>query len=112
MQSLYVTEVLPYAARAKGIAVQYVSSQLASSINTFVMPVVLGTIGWKVYLIFIFWDMFGLFIMYLFLVETKGLTLEEIEDVFQHPNPRKFSTEVVAIKKIGHDSRGDYFRLI
>ena len=31
--------------------------------------------------------------MYLMLVETKGLSLEEVEEVFNQPNPRKYSTE-------------------
>lgn len=62
----------------------------------------------SVYLIFVFWDAFEFLIIYLFLVETKGLTLEEIEDVsyfspnvananswqvFQHPNPRTYSVK-------------------
>jgi hypothetical protein len=34
-----------------------------------------------VYLIFIAWDVFEWLVIYFFVVETKGLTLEEIEDV-------------------------------
>jgi hypothetical protein len=32
--------------------------------------------------------------MYFFFVETKGLTLEEMDDIFEAPNPRKKSTEI------------------
>ena len=44
-----------------------------------------------VYLIFLFWDALEVVVIYIFLVETKGLTLEEISDVFDRPNPRKYS---------------------
>jgi hypothetical protein len=47
-----------------------------------------------VYIIFLVWDSFEIVMLYLFLVETKGLTLEEIEDVFSQPNPRKYSVEL------------------
>lgn len=36
-----------------------------------------------VYLIFTVWDAFESVVIYFFLVETKGLTLEEITEVFE-----------------------------
>ena len=48
-----------------------------------------------VYLIFLFWDALGVVLIYIFLVETKGLTLEEINDVFDRPNPRKYSEQLL-----------------
>lgn len=38
-----------------------------------------------VYLIFMFWDILEVVVIYIFVVETKGLTLEEINDVFEKP---------------------------
>lgn len=48
-----------------------------------------------VYLIFLFWDALEVVVIYIFLVETKGLTLEEINDVFDRPNPRKYSDQLL-----------------
>lgn len=45
-----------------------------------------------VYVIFLVWDAFEFLVIYFTLVETKGLTLEEIDEVFAQPNPRKYST--------------------
>jgi len=92
MNGLYAPEVLSYQSRAKGMAFTSVVVQSVACINTFGLPVALEKIGWKVYLIFLFWDSFEFVMIYFFAVETKGLTLEELDDVFAHPNPRVYST--------------------
>ena len=48
-----------------------------------------------VYLIFMCWDLFEVIVIYFFVVETKGFTLEEIGEIFGQPNPRKFSDELL-----------------
>ena len=45
------------------------------------------------YVFFVFWDLFQLAFIYVFFVETKGRTLEELEELFQAKNPRKASTQ-------------------
>ncbi|TDL26903.1 general substrate transporter [Rickenella mellea] len=94
MQALYPAEVLGYEARSKGLAFLTIIVQASSCINTFGLPVALEKINWKVYLIFLFWDFFEFVIIYFFVVETKGITLEEIDEIFNQPNPRKYSIEV------------------
>jgi hypothetical protein len=47
---------------------------------------------------FVFWDLFEFAFMYFFFVETKGLTLEEMDDIFEAKNPRKASTEKKKVK--------------
>jgi len=94
MQALYPAEVLSYQARAKGLAFVGICSQVATLINTFGLPVALQRIGWKVYVVFLVWDLFEVIVIYFFVVETKGLTLEEINEVFEQPNPRKYGNEM------------------
>ncbi|EJD50722.1 general substrate transporter [Auricularia subglabra TFB-10046 SS5] len=93
MQALYPAEVLTYQMRAKGLAFLALVAQAASCINTFGLPVALDKIGWKVYVIFCIWDAFEVVVIYFTVVETKGLTLEEIEEVFAQPDPVKYSIE-------------------
>ncbi|TFK40545.1 general substrate transporter [Crucibulum laeve] len=94
MQALYPAEVLSYQARAKGLAFLGIVSQVSTLINTFGLPVALEKLTWKVYAIFLVWDVFEVIIIYFFVVETKGLTLEEINEIFEQPNPRKYSDDV------------------
>lgn len=42
---------------------------------------------------FVLWDVLEFCVIYLFFVETKGRTLEELDAVFEAPNPRKASTD-------------------
>ncbi|KAH9480303.1 Lactose permease [Psilocybe cubensis] len=91
MQALYPAEVLSYQVRAKGLAFLGIVAQVATLINTFGLPVALQKLGWKVYLIFLIWDVFEVIVIYFFVVETKGFTLEEINEVFEDDSPRKYS---------------------
>ncbi|KAF8229684.1 general substrate transporter [Tricholoma matsutake] len=90
MQALYPAEVLSYEMRAKGLAFLGIITQLASLVNTFGLPVALQRIGWKVYIIFCIWDVFEVVMIYFFVVETRGFTLEEINEIFEHPNPPSY----------------------
>jgi hypothetical protein len=42
--------------------------------------------------------MFEFAFMYFFFVETRGLTLEEMDEIFEAKNPRKASTTVKKVK--------------
>ncbi|KIY67110.1 general substrate transporter [Cylindrobasidium torrendii FP15055 ss-10] len=95
MQALYPAEVLGYEARAKGLAFLNICTQGSSCINTFGLPVALERITWKVYLIFTIWDAFECVMIYFFVAETKGLTLEEVDEVFHDHNPKSYSLELV-----------------
>jgi hypothetical protein len=47
--------------------------------------------SWKTYIIFVAWDAVQTVIMYFLLPETKKRTLEELDLVFEAPNPVKAS---------------------
>lgn len=52
-------------------------------------------IGYWFYVFFVFWDLFEFVFIYFFYVETKGRSLEELDVIFEAPNPRKASTKAV-----------------
>ena len=99
MQPIYPAEVMRTDMRAKGMWLFQFTAGLAGFVNTFAAPVALANIGYWFYVFFVFWDLFELVVIYLFFVETKGRTLEELDEVFEAKNPRKESTRVVTVRK-------------
>ncbi|KAL3602815.1 hypothetical protein FPOAC2_07127 [Fusarium poae] len=93
MQPIYPAEVLANDMRANGMMVSMITSGCASFVNTFAAPVAMENIRYWFYVFFVFWDLFELAFIYLFFVETKGRTLEELTVVFEAKNPRKASTK-------------------
>lgn len=93
LQALYPVECLPFETRAKGMGMYNLFVNIAAFFNTFAIPIALERVKWKVYFLYIAWDAFQFLIIYLFFVETKGRTLEEINEIFQAPYPKKKSLE-------------------
>jgi MFS family permease len=87
LQALYPSEVLNNDIRAKGMAFQSFTSGLASFINTYATPVALQNITWKMYTIFLIFHFLEFVAIYFTIVETKGRSLEEIEEIFEDPKP-------------------------
>lgn len=104
LQALYPAEILNNEIRAKGMAAQGFMSGIASFINTYATPVALQNIGWKTYTIFLVLHFVHLALMYLFAVETKGRSLEQLEEIFEDRRPVKRSlqkTEIVVGGGVG-----------
>ncbi|KAI6828054.1 general substrate transporter [Hortaea werneckii] len=91
MQPIYPGEVLSNDMRAKGMGVFQLTSGCAGFVNTFAAPVALNNIGYWFYVFFVFWDLFEFVFIYFFYVETSKRTLEELDAIFEAPNPRKAS---------------------
>lgn len=49
-------------------------------------------IGYWFYVFFVFWDLFEFVFIYFFYVETSKRTLEELDAIFEAPDPRKASS--------------------
>ncbi|KAL1975646.1 hypothetical protein VTN31DRAFT_4038 [Thermomyces dupontii] len=94
MQSIYPGEVMSNDMRAKGMGTFKLTAGAAGFVNTFAAPVALRDIGYWFYVFFVFWDCFEFAFIYFFFVETKGRTLEELNEVFEAPNPRKASLKI------------------
>ncbi|TQS32843.1 hypothetical protein Golomagni_06830, partial [Golovinomyces magnicellulatus] len=89
----YIAETLPTETRAKGTAFGNVVSSAASILGQYTSAVAIDKIGYYYYIVFIVWDLIEAAIIYLFFVETKNRTLEEINEIFEAPNPRDRSLE-------------------
>ncbi|CAN6646957.1 hexose transporter Hxt11p [Trichomonascus vanleenenianus] len=79
---LYITEVLPYYLRAKGITYVNLVTSVVLVYNGFVNPVAMAAISWKYYIVFIACMCVEVTLMFFLFPETKGYTLEEVSVVF------------------------------
>jgi hypothetical protein len=112
MQSLYPSEVLAFATRAKGLAFMNFTTNAVGVLNTYVPPIAIANSGWRFYLLYVIWDAFGVVIIYFFFVETKGRSLEEMDELFEADNPVKESKKMThvaileggAVKKLEDDA--------
>ncbi|KAH7928916.1 general substrate transporter [Leucogyrophana mollusca] len=78
----YAVEVLPFSIRAKGFTVFSFTISISLIFNQYVNPIALAAIGWKYYLVYLFWLCFEAVFIYFYVVETKNRTLEETAAIF------------------------------
>ncbi|KAG6820962.1 hypothetical protein H0H93_009198 [Arthromyces matolae] len=83
----YTLEILPYRIRAKGFAVMNLTVMLTIAFNQFINPVAIEAIGWWYYLVYCGWLIFELVFVVIFVIETKGRTLEETAVLFDGEEP-------------------------
>ncbi|RDW84837.1 hypothetical protein BP6252_02427 [Coleophoma cylindrospora] len=79
---LYPPEVLNYSIRSNGLAFYTFITNGVGLMVTFAFPYALAAIGWKTYMINGAWDILELAFVLFYWVETKGKTLEEIDEMF------------------------------
>ncbi|KAF4470118.1 Lactose permease [Fusarium albosuccineum] len=87
LQTMYIVETLTTTTRAKGTAVSNVASAAASVVIQYASGPAFENIGYYFYIFFVFWDIFEGIFIYFFFPETKERTLEEMDEVFEAPNP-------------------------
>jgi hypothetical protein len=87
----YPVECLHTNTRAKGMGLNNLLLNSAEFINTYATPIGLKKIGWKIYIVYIFWNIVQAAWIYIFFVETRGHTLEEMDEIFNSKNPVKES---------------------
>jgi hypothetical protein len=78
----YAVEIVPYALRAKGLAIMFFCVNAALFFNNYVNPIALGAIRWKYYIVYDVWLLVELLTVYFFYPETNGPTLEEMAKIF------------------------------
>lgn len=78
----YPVEILNYSIRTKGMAFSQVITFGFGFFNQYVIPIALDHISWKYYMINGVYNFLQAALFYFTLVETKGLTLEEVDEKF------------------------------
>ncbi|KAI1760131.1 hexose transporter [Hypoxylon sp. FL1150] len=86
LSMLYPPEVLNYSVRSVGMGIYTFLANGLGVLVTMAFPIALEVIGWKTYMINGVWDVLQLLYVVLCWVETKGKTLEEIDELFDGPS--------------------------
>jgi sugar porter (SP) family MFS transporter len=79
---MYAAEVAPLRTRAKVTAMSAAANWLFNFVLAEVSPVGFATISWRYYIVYACISAFACVCFYFFCPETKGRTLEEIDDIF------------------------------
>ena len=83
---LYVSEILTFHLRVKGIAIFAAFQLIFDVVNLFVIAIGVTAIAWHLYLIFIGVVVAELVIAYFILPETRGPSLEGVARIFDGPS--------------------------
>lgn len=68
-------------------------SSIVSFVNTYAAPVGISNASWKFYFLYLVIDAIGILVIYLTFVETRGRSLEEMDNIFDDPHPVRKSLE-------------------
>lgn len=82
LTAMYAPEVLSYNMRANGIAMQGILIKSCGVLVSMAFPYLMESIGWKTYIVNASWNILVWVYIYFQWVETKGLTLEEVDALF------------------------------
>lgn len=78
---LVVSEMFPQRLRSKAISLAVAASWLTNTAITFISPVATKAIGYKYGFVFSFFTLVSGIVVYFFVFETRGRSLEEIEEM-------------------------------
>ncbi|KAJ7129328.1 major facilitator superfamily domain-containing protein [Mycena epipterygia] len=87
LQGMYPSECLNFSNRSKGLALFALIESLAAMVNNFAGAVAFQKIGWKYMLVPAAWDVVETIVIWMYAVETKGRTLEELDVIFEDHHP-------------------------
>lgn len=101
MHNLYPVELLSLPLRAKGMGLYGLIQGGASAVQTYGIGVGIEKVGYKIWVVYIVYNTVQLILSYFIFPETGGLSLEEIDTVFETPGvaPVKMSLDIQKAKK-------------
>lgn len=101
MHNLYPVELLTLALRAKGMGLYGLVQGAAGTVQNYGISIGFQKIGYKLWCVYIVYNCIQLVLSYFVFPETWGLTLEEIDAVFETPGvrPVKMSLDIQKAKK-------------
>jgi len=98
LQAIIPAEALETTMRAKGLGLGAIIQGLMGFLNQFAGPIALKNIGWKYILFFAIWDVVEACLWYFLGIEGQGRTLEEMNWVYDQPNPVKASKKAARVQ--------------
>lgn len=96
LPNLYVTEILPYSHRTKGLNLMMVTVCVILVFNNYINPIAMDAIDWKYYIVYCCTLTVELIVVILFFPETSGFTLEEVAQVFSDEAPNMTNRHLAA----------------
>ncbi|KAJ7068641.1 hypothetical protein C8F01DRAFT_1247138 [Mycena amicta] len=93
LQGIYPSECLPFASRGKGLALFALVESLGALVNNFAGSVAFAKIGWRYILVPAVFNAVQVLVTWLCAVETRGRTLEELDEIFKDRYPVKAALE-------------------
>ena len=83
----YPSEIYPNQVRAKAVSLATASNWIWNTALAFAVPPLLDNIKWRMYMIFGVFNYLAFIHMFLLAPETKGIPLEEMDDIFDSGRP-------------------------
>jgi hypothetical protein len=104
MHNLYPVELISLNLRARGMGIYGLIQGVAGTINNYGISVGIAELGYKIWCVYIVYNSIQLVLAYYLFPETKDLTLEEIDVIFDTPgvNPVKMS-KIIEKSRKEHD---------
>ncbi|KAH8554453.1 putative MFS sugar transporter protein [Umbelopsis sp. PMI_123] len=101
MHNLYPVELISLPLRARGMGLYGLIQGIAGVIQTYGISIGIEKLGYKIYVVFIIYNCVQLALSYFLFPETGGLSLEEIDIIFETPgvSPMKMGEKVEKAKK-------------
>ncbi|KAK7228063.1 hypothetical protein V2G26_000233 [Clonostachys chloroleuca] len=81
----YPAEITTLRTRSKGVSISVMSNWIFTFLVVMITPVCTAKIGWRTYIIFAVLNFSFIPLIYFFFPETAGLSLEALDNVFDHP---------------------------